>query len=129
MRLMLVIAIGGALGAVSRHYFAAVVNRGLAYAFGYNFPYGIFAVNILGSFLMGLLVSLAAYKLDISPEMRGFLAVGFLGAFTTFSTYSLDIVLLLERGQYMMAVLYAGGSVILGILGLMCGMWIGRVIL
>ena len=125
MRMIAAIAIGGALGAVSRHYVAGAILK----AFGPGFPLGIFVVNILGSFLMGMMVTAFALKFETTPEMRGFLTVGFLGAFTTFSTYSLEAFLLIERGDYGQAALYTGGSVLLGVLGLVLGMWIGRVAL
>ncbi|GHF24602.1 putative fluoride ion transporter CrcB [Kordiimonas sediminis] len=125
MKMIAAIALGGALGAVSRHYIAAQVLKLL----GPGFPAGIFFVNILGSFLMGVAITAFALKFESTPELRGLITVGFLGAFTTFSTYSMETVLLIERGDWGGVTLYTGGSVILGVLGLMAGTWIGRLVL
>tara|TARA_R110002072_G_scaffold187425_3_gene344191 strand:+ start:124 stop:522 length:399 start_codon:yes stop_codon:yes gene_type:complete len=131
MGLIIAIAAGGALGALARHYFAAQVSQ----LFGIGgFPYGIFAANVLGSFLMGVLVegllrlNMQLPALD-SPELRGFLMVGGLGAFTTFSTFSLETVLLMERQQYLLAGLYVLGSVLLSVSGLVFGLWMMRTLL
>ncbi|SDE32632.1 fluoride efflux transporter CrcB [Kordiimonas lacus] len=124
MPMLLAIAVGGAAGALSRHFVAGAIMRAL----GTGFPYGTFAVNILGSLFMGFLITAFAHKLDITQELRGFLAVGFLGSFTTFSTYSLETVLLIERGDWTGAGLYALGSLLLGVMGLFAGIWLGRVL-
>ncbi|WND01574.1 fluoride efflux transporter CrcB [Temperatibacter marinus] len=124
MKLILAIGLGGALGAVSRHYFAAAVMR----LFGGQFPFGIMITNILGSFLMGVLISVLAGKFSLSSEWRHFITVGFLGAFTTFSTFSMEAVMLLERGALWTAALYIVGSVVLAIIGLILGMQIGKIL-
>ncbi len=125
MKLILAIAAGGAIGAVARHFFAAQVMH----LTGGGFPWGIFAANVLGSFLMGVLVHVFMHLAEPMPALRAFLAVGVLGAFTTFSTYSLDVVLLIERAQYGQAAFYAVGSAVLAILGLMGGMAVMRLVL
>jgi CrcB protein len=125
MKMIAAIAVGGAMGAVSRHYVAGHILKIL----GPGFPYGIFIVNILGSFLMGMAITAFALKFQTSPELRGLITVGFLGAFTTFSTYSMETVLLAERGDWSSAAFYAGGSVALGVMGLMFGTWIGKLVL
>jgi CrcB protein len=124
MKMILSIALGGAFGAVSRHYVAGYITRLL----GNGFPYGIFVVNILGSFLMGLLVAVLASRFMVTSEVRALIAVGFLGSFTTFSTYSLEIYLLFERGQWQSACLYAFASLALGVIGLLLGIGLGRMI-
>ena len=124
MNLILSIALGGALGAVSRHLLA----ERLQHVFGSGFPSGIMIVNILGSFLMGLMISLFATKMNVSQEMRAFVTVGLLGGFTTFSTFSMETVLLIERGQAGLAMGYAAGSVLLAIGGLLGGLWLGRLV-
>jgi len=111
MQTVLAVAAGGALGALARYYGAGYVAR-LA---GLDFPIGTLTVNVLGSFLMGLLVEASALVWSPSPELRAFIAVGFLGAFTTFSTFSMDAVLLYERGQMLSAALYVVASVLLSI--------------
>lgn len=124
MQMLLSIAVGGATGALLRHYTAGAVTR----AFGTGFPYGTFCVNILGSLIMGFLVTAFALKFQASQELRGFLTVGLLGSFTTFSTYSLETVLLIERGDWQGAGLYAFGSLFVGVAALFIGMWLGRVL-
>ncbi len=124
MQMLIAIAAGGSLGALSRHFMAGAITRML----GIGFPYGTFAVNLLGSFLMGLLVTAFAARFEVSQELRSFITVGFLGSFTTFSTYSLETVLLIERGEWATAALYAFGSLALGVAGLFVGIYVGRVL-
>lgn len=122
MTTVIAIAAGGALGALARHFLAGWVSS-LA---GGGFPWGIFVANVLGSFLMGVLVEVFARVGAPFAEARAFLAVGMLGAFTTFSTFSLDVVLLIERGQLLLAGVYAVGSVVLAVGGLYLGMALVR---
>lgn len=105
------IALGGAIGAVARHSVSVLTGSVL----GSGFPWGTLTVNIVGSFLMGVLIELSALKLSIGPELRAFLVTGFLGAFTTFSTFSLDVATLYERGNLGLAALYVSVSVVVGI--------------
>ncbi|WP_374765006.1 fluoride efflux transporter CrcB [Yunchengibacter salinarum] len=119
---ILAIALGGALGAVSRHYVGALVMSGL----GTSFPAGTLAVNVAGSFLIGLLVTTLVWKMQVAPEMRAFLVVGFLGSFTTFSTFSLELLLLLERGETGQMIAYGMGSLLLGGGAAFAGMALGR---
>lgn len=95
MQMMLAVALGGAVGAVGRYL---VVTR-LGELLGYGFPYGTLAVNVIGSFLMGCLVEASALALPLSTEARGLILVGGLGAFTTFSTFALDVATFYERGE------------------------------
>ncbi|WP_425406020.1 fluoride efflux transporter CrcB [Hwanghaeella sp.] len=125
MKTVLAIAAGGALGALGRHYLAYHVNA----LIGHGFPWGILACNVLGSFAMGVLVELSALVWSPSVEMRAFLAVGILGAFTTFSTFSLDIVLLLQRGDMLKAGLYVTASVLCGVIGLFAGLQLIRTVM
>jgi CrcB protein len=124
MTQLFAIALGGALGALGRHFFAGWVHS----AAGGGFPWGILAANILGSFLMGALVELFARFGAPFAEARAFLAVGVLGAFTTFSTFSLDVVLLIDRGHLVQAAGYVAGSVVLAVGGLYLGMALVRLI-
>lgn len=120
---VLSVAAGGALGAVAR-YGVNILAVALA---GHAFPWGTMSVNILGSFLMGALIAgLAHVSVPVPDAMRVFVVTGFLGAFTTFSTFSLDSVTLWERGEVMQAVLYGGGSVVLSIAALVLGLFIVR---
>lgn len=122
MNMLLAVAAGGALGAVARYYGAGYAGR----LVGLDFPAGILVVNVAGSFLMGLLVESSALVWSPSPELRAFLAVGVLGAFTTFSTFSMDTVLLFQRGQVMGAALYVGLSVGLSVAALLLAMQMVR---
>ena len=126
MQLILSIALGGAVGAVARH----VLAHRIALVFGHGsvmgIPVGILSVNIIGSFLMGMLVTGLALRFQLPEEARAFLAVGVLGGFTTFSTFSLEAALLIEKSQFGAAALYVGGSVFLSIAGLFAGIWLAR---
>lgn len=105
------VAFGGALGAVARY----VVVSQVGHWAGSGFPFGTLAVNVLGSFAMGLIVELSALAWSPSPELRAFLTVGFLGAFTTFSAFSLDAALLYERGELALSAAYIAVSVVLSV--------------
>jgi fluoride exporter len=121
MGTVLAVGVGGGLGALARYYIAGWVQPA-----GVAFNWGIFVVNITGGLLMGMIVEAGALKLNLSPELRTFLTVGILGGYTTFSTFSLDSVLLLQRGEYAQAAFYVIGSVVLSILALFAGLWIVR---
>ncbi len=125
MKLILAIAAGGAIGAVGRHYVSAQVMKVL----GSGFPWGTVSVNVLGSFAMGVLIELMALRWNVGNELRAFMTVGFLGAFTTFSTFSLDFATLLERGEGYAALGYAALSVVLAVLGLFGGLAMTRMFL
>ena len=123
--LILAVAAGGAVGAVARYLTGAAMTQLL----GQSWPYGTFTVNIAGSLLMGMLIEATAPVWSLSAEMRALLITGVLGAFTTFSTFSLDAVTLWQRGQQELAGLYVAGSVVLGIGSLLVGMRLMRGIL
>ena len=97
MPTILAIASGGAAGALLRHYLNSAITHILP---GSSFPWGIFVINVIGSFLLGILISLFAHFWEPPQAIKAFLTVGMLGAFTTFSTFSLDTVLLIERGAW-----------------------------
>ena len=115
------IAAGGALGAVARY---AVVTAGAGIAGG--FPWGTLVVNVLGSLLMGLLVEGVALGLDLPESVRLALAVGVLGAFTTFSAFSLDAYALLRDDRLAAAGAYVGASVTLSMAALIAGVALAR---
>ena len=125
MNMLISGAVGGALGAMGRHLVSGQVMRWA----GSGFPWGTLTVNILGSFMLGMLVEYLALRWPTTHEMRGFLVVGMLGGFTTFSAFSLDAVLLLERGNLGPAFLYIGGNVLLSICGLFAGLVLFRQVL
>ena len=95
MKHLIFIALGGAGGALARHWLSGLVHSGA----GSHFPYGTLAVNLLGSFGIGVLYVLILERGSIHPDWRSVAMVGFLGAFTTFSTFSLETIALLENGQ------------------------------
>lgn len=118
----LAIACGGALGAVARYAMAGAVQK----AVGGAFPWGTLAVNVLGALLMGGVVESAARLWSMPSDLRLFLTTGLLGGFTTFSAFSLETGLMLERGDWGTAIAYVMASVVLTVLFLFCGMWAVR---
>ena len=123
---LLLVALGGGFGAALRHLVGMATLR----LFGPAFPFGTLFVNVAGSFAMGLLVVwLAGRAGPENPALTRLLATGLLGGFTTFSSFSLDALTLLERGQVGLAGLYVGASVALALLGIAVGLAVGRSIL
>lgn len=122
MKILLMVAIGGAIGSVARQLSNQLIMR----HFGGELPFGTIFVNILGSFVMGLLFELFTSKITISYEWRTLIFAGVLASFTTFSSFALDVALLTERNEYFYAVIYIGGSVILSIGFLFLGLWAMR---
>jgi CrcB protein len=120
--LYLIVFIGAGIGGALRHG----VNIGAAKLFGDGFPFGTFIVNVVGSFAMGLLAGFFAYRAGIPQHVRLFLTAGILGGFTTFSTFSLDAALLIERHSLGMAAGYVVGSVGAGIAALFFGLALFR---
>ncbi len=118
----LIVFLGGGLGASLRHG----INLLTARAFGAAFPFGTLTVNITGSIVMGLLAGYFAFKGDVSQHWRLFLTTGILGGYTTFSTFSLDVALLYERGEIGLALLYVAASVLVSIAGLFAGLAVAR---
>ena len=118
---VLQVAIGGALGAMARYGVGVAAVRLTGH---HGFPVGVLTVNILGSFLMGVFVVLAAQK--SLTHMAPFVMTGLLGGFTTFSAFSLEAVTLYERGVLGQAALYVGLSVVCSIAGLALGLWVAR---
>ncbi|MCF8475866.1 MAG: fluoride efflux transporter CrcB [Pseudolabrys sp.] len=118
----LIVFLGGGFGAALRHG----VNVAAARALGTGFPYGTLTVNIVGSLAMGLFAAYFAFKGDASQHWRLFFTTGLLGGFTTFSAFSLDAVLLYERGQTGLATFYVIASVAVSIAGLFAGLAVVR---
>lgn len=114
------VALGGALGSAARY----LLNAGALRAFGPGFPVATMAVNVVGSFVMGLLVVALAHL--GGQRLAPFLMTGILGGFTTFSAFSLDAVTLWERGQAVAAAGYVAGSVVLSLGALVAGMAAAR---
>lgn len=120
----LLVFLGAGIGGVLRHG----VNLAALKTVGSGFPYGTLAINIVGSGLMGLVAGWFAFRAGEgwSQDLRLFLTTGILGGFTTFSAFSLDAMLLWERGEVMLAVAYVAGSVLLSLAALAAGMSLMR---
>ena len=116
--LYLIVFLGAGLGGALRHG----VNVAAGRLFGLGFPYGTLIVNIAGSFLMGLLAGYFAFRPGVDQHLRLFLTTGILGGFTTFSAFSLDTALLIERHSYGAAAGYMAGSVAASIVALFLGL-------
>lgn len=122
---ILLVAIGGAFGSVCRYLTGLLMTR----IFGANFPWGTITVNILGSFAIGFLTELVARRFNASMEMRLLLVVGILGGFTTFSSFSLDTVALIEKGAVTSAFIYVAASVAISLIATFAGFALGRALL
>lgn len=123
MQTLLLVAAGGATGAVARYLLGVQALRSL----GGGWPYGTLAANVLGGFLMGVLIGVLALRGGADQERwRLLLGVGVLGGFTTFSAYSLEVVLMIERRAYAQAALYSAGSVVLSVAALFAGLILMR---
>ncbi len=125
MNMLLAVAVGGALGAVGRYWFIGQVESWI----GDGFPWGTLGVNVLGAFLLGAVVETLALTWSPSPEISAMITVGAIGGFTTFSAFSIDLLLMLERGQAALAGVYVTASVLLSLGGLFAGLRLTRVVL
>lgn len=117
---LLLIALGGSIGAVARYGLAGVVQR---FTTPY-FPFGTFVVNIVGCFVFGVLAGVAEHRFALGPEARAFLLIGVLGGFTTFSSFGYETFQLLRDAEFMRASLNVVGQVVIGV----CVMWLGFVL-
>lgn len=124
MQSMILIFIGAGIGGVLRNAFGLAVMR----TFGMGFPYGTLAINVIGSFAIGLVAGWLTFLASGGWTMhaRAFIITGVLGGFTTFSTFSLDTALLVQRGEIGLAALYVGGSVALALAGVFAGLALMR---
>ena len=121
---LVLIGLGGFAGAIARYLvdgWVSGMTRG-------GFPWGTLAINASGSFLLGLLAALTIDRSLLSPEIRGPVMIGFIGAYTTFSTWMLESSRLLEAGNWAAALGNVLGSVIIGLLAVFAGLMLGRVI-
>lgn len=125
MKMLIAVALGGAIGAVARYKTIGWVTV----AAGHGFPWGTLTVNVVGSFFMGVLIEFGALKQVLTPELRAFIAVGGLGAFTTYSTFALDVAFLWQRGETGSTAVYIAASTALSILALFAGLWTVRQVL
>jgi len=125
MNTVLAIFIGGGVGSVFRH-FCVLASKAM---FGANFPYGTIFVNVVGSLLIGIIMQTAISKGNVTPNMQALLVTGFLGGFTTFSAFSLDVFGLSESGQTMAVIAYIVATVFLSLLGVFAGAYLMRGVL
>ncbi|WP_114394251.1 fluoride efflux transporter CrcB [Oleisolibacter albus] len=124
MKVILAVAAGGAIGSVARYLCMKVVAGWI----GGEFPWGTLTVNIVGGLIMGIVAGAAGTIWSPSPELRAFVAVGILGGFTTFSTFSLDVMLMMQRGELAGAAAYVVASVLLSVGGLFAGLQAVRMV-
>ena len=117
------IALGGALGAIARY----VVGVWVYERVGTRFPYGTLVINVTGCFLMGLVLAILDTHLEISPAWRYAIPIGFIGAYTTFSTFEYETLHAMQSGQAAAAYLYFAGSLILGYVAVWLGMQSGKI--
>lgn len=121
---VLLVFLGGGLGSAARYGVGVLALR----LVGSGYPWGTFAINVLGAFLMGVVAETFALKAGLSQPLRLFLTTGILGGFTTFSTYALETALLQQRGELGAALAYALGSLIIGVAALFAGLALMRVL-
>ncbi|NTJ42347.1 fluoride efflux transporter CrcB [Agrobacterium larrymoorei] len=119
---IVLVAIGGAIGSVARYLVGVFGTR----LMGPNFPWATLTVNVVGAFLIGLTVELVARRFNASAEMRVFLVTGILGGFTTWSSFTLDAVVLFERGALGMSALYILSSLLVSFTAIFAGLALGR---
>lgn len=126
MTATVLVFLGGGIGSALRHG----VNLLCVRLFGLNFPWGTFAVNLIGSFVIGWLAAYFAFRAGagFTQSARLFLITGVLGGFTTFSSFSLDFAMLFERGASVPAIFYVLGSVGISLVAIFFGLYVGRAI-
>ncbi len=124
MHHLFLVMLGGAVGAGARH----LVGRAALGIWGPGFPVGTLAVNVIGGFAMGLLAAWLATRASGDEALRYLLGVGVLGGFTTFSAFSLETVLMIERGELVTALLYILASVALSVGALFAGLQVSRMV-
>ena len=120
----ILVGVGGFFGAVTRY----LVDRRVTGWTGGTLPWGTFAINITGSFLVGLLFALIVERAALSAQLRAPLMIGFLGAYTTFSTLMLESWRMVEDGAWQIAIVNIGGSILIGMVAVVAGVLIGRAI-
>jgi CrcB protein len=120
----LMVGVGGFLGSVLRFWLGSFIGGRL----GARFPYGTFVINVTGSFLIGMIVTVLAAKAHWSPNWRYLILIGFIGGYTTFSTFEFETLRLAQDGQMLMAILNVTLSVVVGFVGVWAGAVAGRAI-
>jgi len=120
----LMVGIGGFLGAIARFWLGGYVSNRL----GAGFPYGTFIINCSGSFLIGLTITLLAEKAHWSANWRYLIPIGFIGAYTTFSTFEYETLRTIQDSEFLLAGLYVGMSVVVGFVAVWLGVVAGRMV-
>ena len=118
---ILAVASGGACGALARYGLNILFAKTLS-----PFPFATFFINVTGSFLIGFLATIFSQKLDVDEAWRLFLIMGFLGAYTTFSTFEFETLTLMRERNLVTAMLYVSMSFAIGLIGVAAGVWLGR---
>ena len=118
------IALGGALGSIARFW----VGSAVASRLGTKFPYGTFVINITACVVIGFSLTFLAKRTELNPAWRFLIPIGFLGAYSTFSSYEWETVSTLRNGDFSMAALYSFGSLFLGLVAVWCGILLAEVI-
>ena len=124
MQKYLLIAIGGALGSIARYW----VGSTIAGRMGIRFPYGTLIVNLTACIIIGFSLTYMSRRADMNPALRYLIPIGFIGAYSTFSTYEWETLSFARSGAFFLAALYAGGSLILGLIAVWGGSWIAEAI-
>ena len=118
------VGLGGFLGANARYLLAGWAAR----HFGTDFPYGTFVINITGSFILGFFLAFIEIRPWVHPSARLLFSIGFVGAYTTFSTFTYESMVLIQRGELLMGGIYVTGSVLAGLFAVFAGIALGRAI-
>jgi CrcB protein len=120
----LLIAAGGALGSIARYWVGSTISSRM----GMRFPYGTLVVNIMACVLIGFSLTYLGRRADLSPAWRFFIPIGFIGAYSTFSTYEWETLSTLRSGAFLLAALYAAGSFALGLVAVWGGSWLAEIV-
>jgi fluoride exporter len=120
----LLIALGGALGSIARYWVGSTISS----RWGARFPYGTFVINITACIIIGFVMTWLGKRADIGPAWRFLVPIGFVGAYSTFSTYEWETLSTLRSGAFMLAALYAIGSLILGLIAVWGGSMLAEVV-
>jgi len=118
------IAVGGSLGAIARFW----VGSAVAMRLGTKFPYGTFMINISACIIIGFSLTFLAKRTDLNPAWRFLIPIGFVGAYSTFSSYEWETVSIMRNGEFSMAALYAFCSLFLGLVAIWCGILLAEII-
>ena len=119
---VIIVGFGGFFGSIFRYLIYLLTNN----LIGYSFPFGTILVNVLGCFLIGLIYQIFSDTISLSDNLKLFMTIGFLGGFTTFSAFSLDVFLLYQSNSKLVAIIYIFITLVLSLLAMLGGMWIFR---